>query len=98
MSINLENTSTFIGNKGETDWWDWTAFVECDPPDELDDIQFVEYQLHPSFPNPVRRIYEKEGGFPMETRGWGIFSLRARVVFKDEEREPLILSRMLKFE
>jgi transcription initiation factor IIF auxiliary subunit len=98
MSIRLNNTSKHLRKSGETNWWDWTAFIESDSPDEMDDVQFVEYQLHPSFPNPVRRVFKKEGGFPMEARGWGIFPLRARVVFKTETREPLVLSHMLEFE
>ena len=98
MSISLKNSSTYIEQKGATNWWKWTAFIECEPPDSLDEIEFVEYHLHPSFPNPIRRVMEKEGGFPMQTKGWGIFELRARVVFKDDDREPLVLKHMLEFE
>ena len=97
MSISLTNSSSYLGKKGKTDWWSWNAYIECQPPDSLDVITFVEYQLHPSFPNPIRRIRKKQGGFPLETRGWGIFKLRARVVFEDDSREPMILTHMLEF-
>lgn len=97
MSFVLKNDSTYAGKEGDTGWWDWTAYVECTPPDSLDEIDYVEYHLHPSFRNPVKRIRIKEGGFPLRTRGWGIFELKARVVFKDKEKESVILSHYLKF-
>ena len=98
MGINLKNSSTYIEKKGNTSWWNWTAYIECDPPDSLDEIEFVEYHLHPSFPNPIRRVMQKQKGFPMQTKGWGIFNLRARVVFKDPERRPEVLEHMLQFD
>src|SRR5438105_1682378 len=98
MSIQLKNTSSYEGKHGDTDWWQWTAYIECTPPDSLDQIAFVEYHLHSSFRNPVQRIRKKEGGFPLRTSGWGTFELKARVVFEDEQREPLVLSHNLKFQ
>jgi len=98
MSIFLKNSSTYVRKKGTTDWWDWTAYIECTPPDSLQDIEYVEYYLHPSFPNPVRRIYKEDGGFIMKTSGWGVFELKAKVLFKNSARKPEILAHSLKFE
>ncbi|MGZ8847373.1 MAG: pYEATS domain-containing protein, partial [Pyrinomonadaceae bacterium] len=87
--------SSYEGKHGNTDWWQWAAYIECTPPDSLDDIDYVEYHLHPSFRNPVQRIRKKASGFPLRTSGWGTFELKARVVFKDEQRESLVLSHYL---
>ena len=98
MAILLKNSSRYSGKVGKTDWWDWTAYIECTTPDSLDDIDFVEYELHPSFRSPIQRVRRQEGGFPLTTRGWGVFNLIARVVFKDESRSPLMLEHLLRFE
>ena len=97
MSISLENTSKFSEKIGDTSWYSWTAYISCSEPDSLDDIKFVEYHLHPTFKNPIRRIFKKDGGFPFKTRGWGVFNLRAHVVFKDERRKPELLEHFLQF-
>jgi transcription initiation factor IIF auxiliary subunit len=98
MSICLKNRSSYAGKRGATDWWEWTAYVECQEPDSLDDIKYVEYHLHETFPNPVRRVWSKQDGFPLSSEGWGTFKLKARVVFEKERRSPLILEHELKFE
>lgn len=95
--FTLKNSSSYVGKKGGTDWWDWTAFIECDPPDSFDEVDYVEYHLHSSFRNPVNRIRVKKGGFPFSTRGWGTFALRAKIVFKDKNQQPLLLSHDLEF-
>ena len=97
MSISLKNDSSYTGKHGTTDWWDWTAYIECSPPDSLDEVSYVEYYLHPSFRNPVQRITKKIGGFPLKTNGWGTFQLKAKVVFKDKKKTPVLLSHYLKF-
>jgi len=98
MTITLENRSQYTRKVGSTDFWEWTAYVKCDPPDSLDDIEYVEYHLHPTFHNPVRRVFSQQGGFPLRSEGWGTFELKARVVFKGSEKEPRILKHELKFD
>ena len=97
MSFVLKNDSSYAAKHGDTDWWNWTAYIECTPPDSLDQVDYVEYHLHSSFRNPVQRIRTREGGFPLRTSGWGTFELRARVVLKDKRKEPLVLSHDLEF-
>ena len=96
MSIRLTNTSEYVGQRGETDWWKWTAFLEGGKS-ELDAIKFVEYHLHPGFPNPIRRVRKREGGFPLTAKGWGVFELTAKVVFADKHK-PKLLKHWLEFE
>ena len=98
MSIKLINDSQYAKQEGETHWWSWTAYLQCMPPDSLGEIAYVEYYLHPSFRNPVVRVKTREGGFPLTRIGWGVFELRAKVVFTDKKRKPLILSHYLEFE
>jgi transcription initiation factor IIF auxiliary subunit len=98
MSLILDNNSSYASKKGKTDWWNWSAFINATPPDSLDDIEYVEYHLHPTFRNPVRRVFTKEDGFALKTGGWGVFELKAKVVFKDAKKSPEILTHYLNFE
>jgi transcription initiation factor IIF auxiliary subunit len=98
MSIALKNKSQYMERRGDTDWWRWTAYIDATSPDELDEIDYVEYQLHPTFPNPVRRVRKKENGFALNTSGWGVFQLKAKVVFEDKDRQPAILTHFLQFD
>ena len=66
--------------------------------EELNKIEYVEYHLHSSFKNPVKRVRKIGGGFALSMKGWGTFNLKARVVFKDKNTNPLLLSHYLKFE
>jgi len=68
------------------DWWTWAVWV--DGPDEaLDRIDFVEWTLHPTFPNPVRRVRDRDSKFRLETGGWGTFPILARVRMKEGTAE-----------
>lgn len=50
--IRTANISHYIGN----DRWDWTVFIQA-PQEVLNTISYVEYTLHPTFPDPIRRVY-----------------------------------------
>lgn len=76
--LQIRNKWSFDGNKR----WDWTAFIDDGGSGELDEIKYVEYYLHSSFPKPVRRIKTRSNSFALETNGWGMFWIRAKV-FKD---------------
>ena len=65
-------------------WWDWAIWLEG-PADELEEVEFVEYILHPTFPNPVRKVSNRATKFRMATRGWGEFNIRARVHLDNDE-------------
>ncbi len=96
MALKLTNTSHYVGKRGKTDWWEWTAFVEG-TNSELDKIDYVEYHLHPSFQNPIRRRKRREDGFALKSKGWGVFQLQAKVVYKDTNRRK-VLKHLLEFE
>ncbi len=67
----------------EDDYWDWSVWIESSESG-LDKIDNVIYNLHYTFPNPVRTIRTRENKFKLETSGWGIFTIYARINFKDE--------------
>ena len=63
-------------------WWRWAVWLEGSD-EALDAVESVEWTLHPTFPNPVRRKTNREDKFKLETAGWGVFPIRARVHMKD---------------
>ena len=75
------------------DWWKWAVWLEG-PDDELDQVESVEWILHPTFPNPVRRSMNRDDKFRLETAGWGVFPIRARVKTKDHQE--IVLKHDLK--
>ena len=71
------------------DWWKWAVWIEG-PDEALDRIDFVEWTLHPSFPQPVRKCKERASKFRIETGGWGGFPIVARVQLKDGQQTKLL--------
>jgi transcription initiation factor IIF auxiliary subunit len=66
----------------EDDWWNWAVWV--DGSDEsLDQVEYVEWTLHPTFPHPIRKVTNRAEKFRLETAGWGGFPIIARVQTKD---------------
>jgi len=75
--IATKNSSRPIGG----DRWEWTVFVEADP-ETLSLIECVEYTLHQTFPEPVRKVCAG-GNFALRSNGWGTFEIKIRVLFRD---------------
>jgi transcription initiation factor IIF auxiliary subunit len=57
--------------------------------EELDGVDFVEWQLHPTFSNPIRRVANRSTNFRLDTGGWGVFMIHASVQRKDGTTEKL---------
>lgn len=70
------------------DWWTWAVWVDG-PPELLDQVSLVEYTLHPTFRDPVRRATDRAHKFELATAGWGTFTIYAKVVKKDGSVVPL---------
>lgn len=79
MALRIAQDFTYQGE----DWWKWWVWLEG-PAAELDAIDYVIYKLHPTFPSPVRKVSDRHTKFRLETAGWGVFRLYAKVVRKDE--------------
>jgi transcription initiation factor IIF auxiliary subunit len=70
------------------DWWDWAVWIEAAEQD-LDKVELVEWTLHPTFPTPVRKVTDRPSKFRLETGGWGVFPILARVQLNSGEEMKL---------
>lgn len=70
------------------DWWKWAVWIEGSD-ESLNLIDYVEWKLHPTFPNPIRIIRDRASKFRLDTAGWGVFQINARVQFKDGKQAKL---------
>jgi transcription initiation factor IIF auxiliary subunit len=86
MSIQFANYSMRAEIKYEQAWFDWCVFVAAEKP-VLNRIAQVHYQLHPTFPNPIRITDDRNHRFPLITNGWGEFSLSITVALIDGTSE-----------
>ncbi|WP_430232258.1 pYEATS domain-containing protein [Nitrosomonas communis] len=84
MSICIEQSSTYAGNRR----WNWSVWITGSTAD-LDQIDHVTYTLHPTFPNPVREIHTRKGGFRLESNGWGEFTIYIDIAYKDGKHQQL---------
>lgn len=87
QEISVANTSLYVGNGR----WDWTVFIQASPQ-VLKEIACVEYELHPSYPKPVRkvcRLGDQRHPFGHTTNGWGEFEIKIKVMFKSGDVRSL---------
>ena len=86
---------TAAGQMKEESNWEWTLQLRGSLVD-LGDVRQVTYHLHPTFPDPNRVVTESyRNGFAFTTRGWGTFTVKATVLFRDGSK--LALTTPLKF-
>ena len=78
MSLQVKQREQYEDNN----WWSWSVWVDG-PDSELDQITHVEYTLHPSFYEPVRKVSTRENKFKLAAEGWGVFTIYVQVVKKD---------------
>ena len=78
QNLAIEQWEKYEGD----DWWKWAVWLEG-TDDKLDLVEFVEWTLHPTFPNPIRKTHDRTSKFRLETGGWGVFQIRALVQMKD---------------
>jgi transcription initiation factor IIF auxiliary subunit len=77
--LQVRNTYRYHG-QGH---YEWTVFL-TEGRSTLDKIGCVEYTLHPTYPNPVRRVCDSTGGFRLSTDGWGEFTLFVKIEWKNQ--------------
>ncbi len=81
LPIATGNLATKVSNER----WDWTVFIQASE-NILANIQCVEYTLHRTFHDPVRKVCVRGSGmeaFALSTNGWGTFQIGVRVFFRD---------------
>jgi len=81
MVVKLNNISEHLRRKGDADWYKWKIFLKCSK-EELDEIDYVTYILHPTFPNPIRKVSDRSSGFALSATGWGEFEIKAKIEYK----------------
>lgn len=83
--VTIKNTSTYVG----AGRWEWAIFVDTDPG-TLQQIECVEYILHPTFSDPVQRVCNHpETKFAYSTSGWGTFTVKLNIHYKSGRVETL---------
>jgi transcription initiation factor IIF auxiliary subunit len=78
MALTLKQDFEYLGK----DLWDWSVWVDGSEQ-ELDQIEYVEYTLHHTFPKPVQRRADRSSQFRLHASGWGGFTIYAKIVHKD---------------
>ena len=78
MALEIAQNYEYVGN----DRWDWSVWLDGDDA-ELDAVEAVEYHLHPTFPDPVREVKNRNTRFRLDCSGWGVFELNARARLTD---------------
>ena len=97
--VNLTITADNIATRRETSkkTWDWTVFIQG-PEHLLDQVDYVEYTLHPSFRSPPQIVKHRGTGpyaFSLSASGWGTFNIKIRVFLKNGHVQHL--SHFLRF-
>jgi hypothetical protein len=49
----------------------------------LDEVEFVKYYLHNSYPNPIQTKHDKKNHFELKELAWGEYLLKAEVKLKE---------------
>ncbi len=84
QDIRVTNTSSAQGS-GQ---FKWTLYVFADKS-ILNKIEYVEYTLHPTFPQAIQRKYNREQYFLFEGSGSTAFEVRVRVHFDNNSDKYL---------
>ena len=86
--LRIQQSEKYQGDE----WWSWSVWIEG-PEEELREINYVEYTLHPTFANPVLTIKTRANKFKLSTGGWGVFPIRVRIV-KNDGTERLLTHQL----
>jgi transcription initiation factor IIF auxiliary subunit len=82
--MEIRQSAKYAGN----DWWDWSVWLEGTDA-ALDAVSYVEWRLHPTFPDPVRRVTNRQSKFRLDTGGWGTFVIQSVIYMKTGSPERL---------
>jgi YEATS domain-containing protein 4 len=96
LPIVYGSIAFFLGKKAdEYHTHKWTLYLRGPNDEDLSlVIQKVVFQLHPSFPRPVRELTEPP--FEVTERGWGEFEAQIRIVWKDSNEKAIVVSLKLR--
>ena len=94
LRLKLKNDWDLV----KKDWWQWSVFLDDGGSGDLSEVEYVDYVLHPTFPNPRRTIRDSETRFKLSTAGWGTFLIRAFVHPKKGQKIKLEHRLVLKYD
>jgi transcription initiation factor IIF auxiliary subunit len=77
---SLKFTNTYTNGPNST--YRWTVYLD-ETNTTLQKITCVEYRLHPTFPNPLRKVCSPQTKFALTTAGWGEFTIFIAVHWQD---------------
>lgn len=80
--IRFNNYSMLVERKPDYDWYDWCVFVDEDLQ-IVNNISSVQYTLHPTFPDPIKKVENNDNCFALIGSGWGGFRIKIKVNMKD---------------
>lgn len=84
MSLGIQQEATYAGDG----LWKWSVWLDG-PDAELDGVESVEWVLHPTFPNPIVLVKQRQTRFRLDSSGWGAFEINAHVQTKDGPHQHL---------
>jgi len=90
MVIRFNNYARMLEKRGiqavDERWYRSLVFVDEDDG-TLDKIDSITYVLHSTFPDPVRVVNDRSSKFALEMTGWGSFSMKIRIRYKNGTEE-----------
>eukprot|EP00568_Trieres_chinensis_P018670 CAMPEP_0183323988 /NCGR_PEP_ID=MMETSP0160_2-20130417/75848_1 /TAXON_ID=2839 ORGANISM="Odontella Sinensis, Strain Grunow 1884" /NCGR_SAMPLE_ID=MMETSP0160_2 /ASSEMBLY_ACC=CAM_ASM_000250 /LENGTH=287 /DNA_ID=CAMNT_0025491469 /DNA_START=21 /DNA_END=881 /DNA_ORIENTATION=+ len=96
LPIVYGSIAFFLGKKAdEYHTHQWTLYVRGPNDEDLSvGVAKVVFQLHPSFPQPVRELTAPP--FEVTEKGWGEFEATIRIVWRDPEEKATVLTHGIK--
>ncbi|WP_296703488.1 pYEATS domain-containing protein [Algoriphagus sp.] len=79
FDYSTKQSATYKGK----DSWDWSIWIESSDSG-LEQIDYVIYNLHSSYKNPVKKINSRTNNFRLDSSGWGTFTIYIRLHFLDK--------------
>jgi hypothetical protein len=84
MSLGIQQEASYAGDG----LWKWSVWLDGSDA-ELDGVESVEWVLHPTFPNPIVLVRQRQTRFRLDASGWGAFEINAQVETKDGPHQHL---------
>jgi tetratricopeptide (TPR) repeat protein len=85
MTFTFDNYSRKISDEGLRAWYEWKVFM--DESNRLDEVESVEYKLHPTFPDPIVITNDRYSKFSITATGWGEFSIHITINLMNGDQE-----------
>ena len=72
--IDVQHSSEYV----RRNWWKWSVWIEA-PATVLNDIEYVDYKLHSTFPEPLQHRTNPQEKFLLTSSGWGEFTINVEI-------------------